>query len=244
MFLLQIYDNNVKIFKTNKDKIMKKIEKMKAISEIVDQINVYQMFKSGKTEFTNEKLFLAVQNKILKNYLNSLKPYGFKNKSKIQSVEELLNSTEFAEWFKPYKRPIFVKDVYTIFCDAFTPVEEIVKNPEKYLEAPVKDGVLALIDKGYNTVLSSANYKNVSEEEKGKIKPDKYTAYIAIKQDLPKSVAENKVFEKGAKPDEFFLFVDITPDSLVTDVSQKFMELIYKLPDLNKIKYDEQEMLK
>ena len=32
MFLLQIYDNNVKIFKTNKDKIMKKIEKMKAIS--------------------------------------------------------------------------------------------------------------------------------------------------------------------------------------------------------------------
>ena len=123
-------------------------------------------------------------------------------------------------------------------------MEEIVKNPEKYLEAPVKDGVLALIDKGYNTVLSSANYKNVSEEEKGKIKPDKYTAYIAIKQDLPKSIAENKVFEKGAKPDEFFLFVDITPDSLVTDVSQKFMELIYKLPDLNKIKYDEQEMLK
>ena len=223
---------------------MKKMEKMEVVSEIVDQIRAYKMFKAGQIEFVNERVFLEVQSKVLKKYLTALKAYGFKNKSKIKTVEDLLNSTEFMEWFEPYRNPIFVRDVYTIFCDAFTPVEDIVASPEKYLEAPVREGVLALIDKGYNTVLSSANYKDVSVERKGKVEQDKYTAYIAIKQDLPKSVAENAVLKKGAKPDEFFVFVEMKPDSLVADVSQNFMELIDKLPDLKKLKIKESEMAK
>ena len=223
---------------------MKKMEKMEAVSEIVDQIRAYKMFKAGQIEFVNERIFLEVQSKVLKKYLTALKAYGFKNKSKIKTVEDLLNSTEFMEWFEPYKNPIFVRDVYTIFCDAFTPVEDIVASPEKYLEAPVREGVLALIDKGYNTVISTANYKDVSEEKKGRIVPGKYTAGIAIKQDLPKSVAENAVLKKGAKPDEFFIFVEMNPDSLVADVSQNFMELIDKLPDLKKLKIKESEMAK
>ena len=223
---------------------MKKMEKMEVVSEIVDQIRAYKMFKAGQIEFVNERVFLEVQSKVLKKYLTALKAYGFKNKSKIKTVEDLLNSTEFMEWFEPYRNPIFVRDVYTIFCDAFTPVEDIVASPEKYLEAPVREGVLALIDKGYNTVLSSANYKDVSAKRKGKVEQDKYTAYIAIKQDLPKFVAENAVLKKGAKPDEFFVFVEMTPDSLVADVSQNFMELIDKLPDLKKLKIKESEMAK
>ena len=209
---------------------------MEIVSELFCEMAFYDNIDN--IEFSSadyrEKV-IEIHNGVLGRYLQELKKYGFNNDEKITKISELKNSAELNRWLEPYKNPKYIKDVYAIFECAYTDMDTIINDIDKYIEKPLQQAFIELYKKGYTTFLSSANYSDLDKEKIGIVIQNENVAYISISDTLPDEILNrNKNFVKDKFDRGYHLCVGITADSLVEDVSEKFVEMVKELPTIKR----------